>query len=309
MSRPKVSIIIATKDRPEWVGRAVQSALSQTEPAIEVIVVDDGSREPLTLPIQDQRVRIERLERSGGPNAARNRGIGVARGEYVTFLDDDDVILPDYVADSLAGIRASTLPPPVAIMSPAQAVDPQGRKITVRGHNPPLPRGESRYVLRAGHRGRGFGNTLFIPTDVLRDIGGLDERLFAWETHDMLLQLDPVCSVDVIPTIGYHHTDHGGARQSKNVLDNGLALRLLVDKHAETFAKNRPMRADYMATAGAYLLKGGRWGDAVRATSRAVVIGRFRPKLIGLWLAALAGPRALALWRRIRPTRELPQDL
>lgn len=297
---PKVTIVITTKDRPQWVQRAVESALAQTEKDIEVIVVDDGSRQPVGVDSDDPRLRVERLETSRGPNGARNRGIELARGEWTTFLDDDDVILPPYIANALAGVRASVLPPPIAVMSPGRAVDPDGREITTRGHMPPLPRGAGRYVNRAGHKGRGFGGTLFVPTAVFREVGGFDERLHAWESHDMLLMLDPVCSVDVIDEIGYLHTDHGGSRQSKNLIANATALEVLVDKHAEALGKNPALRADYCATSGGYFLKAGRWGPAVRMTSRALVMGRFRPKLIRLWIAALLGPGFLWIVRKLR---------
>jgi glycosyltransferase involved in cell wall biosynthesis len=84
--------VIPTKDRPEHVTRAVRSVLAQTVPDFEVIVVNGGLQEP-ELPT-DGRVRIVKSERMG-VSAARNIGIRTATGEYLTFLDDDDVYRPE----------------------------------------------------------------------------------------------------------------------------------------------------------------------------------------------------------------------
>jgi hypothetical protein len=306
---PLVTIVVTSHDRPkQWIERAVQSALEQTVQDIEIVVVDDGSVEPVVIDVTDPRVRVDRLDHSRGPNGARNRGIELARGRWTTFLDDDDRIHPHHVESLLAGARSSDLPPPVAAMGPVEAVDQSGRRIEIRGHMPPLPRGAGRYVVRNGHRGRGFSGTLLVPTEVLRAVGGFDERFRAWESHDMILQLDPVCSVEVIDTIGYQHTEHGGERRSKDVLGNALALELLLSKHEKAFERNPARQARYLSVCGGYFLRAGRWGTAIKMTTRAVIIGRFQPRLVGVWLATLAGPVSVRLARwipRKRPTRPL----
>jgi teichuronic acid biosynthesis glycosyltransferase TuaG len=99
-----VSVVIATHQRRDACRRAVDSALGQTRPPLEVIVVDDGSsdgtHEMLTSwAAREPRLRVlDRAPRTGRPAPPRNRGIAVARGEWVAFLDDDDA----WVADKLA---------------------------------------------------------------------------------------------------------------------------------------------------------------------------------------------------------------
>ncbi len=98
MTQPLVSIIIPCYNSERWVAEAVQSALDQTYPHIEVIVIDDGSTDG----------SVEVLKSFGdciywetGPNrgacAARNRGTELAKGEYLQFLDADDFLLADSV--------------------------------------------------------------------------------------------------------------------------------------------------------------------------------------------------------------------
>ena len=91
-----VSVVIPYFNRLEWLKPAVDSVLLQTFPDFEVIVIDDGSEEhPGILEmVEDARVRYVRQEHLG-VSSARNRGIRLARGKYIAFLDADDVFLPE----------------------------------------------------------------------------------------------------------------------------------------------------------------------------------------------------------------------
>src|SRR5262245_56955329 len=89
---PRLSVIIATRNRPELLAATLERLCAQSVPAdeYEVVVVDDGSSPPLALPdavgaAAIHLVRTVGVERS----AARNAGVAAARGEWILFLDDD----------------------------------------------------------------------------------------------------------------------------------------------------------------------------------------------------------------------------
>ena len=86
---PRFSVIIPTFRRPTMLREAVASVLAQTQTDLEVIVVDDAGGEVGELPA-DPRVRVVERSVGGGPGAAINTGVGVARGDLLAFLDDDD---------------------------------------------------------------------------------------------------------------------------------------------------------------------------------------------------------------------------
>jgi glycosyltransferase involved in cell wall biosynthesis len=90
-----VSLIMpAFRPRPDWLRDAVASALAERDCRIELIVVDDGSDEPvapLLSEVGDQRLRIVRIEHAG-PYGARDAGLAAARGTYVRFIDADDIV-------------------------------------------------------------------------------------------------------------------------------------------------------------------------------------------------------------------------
>jgi glycosyltransferase involved in cell wall biosynthesis len=94
---PKVSVIVPTYNRKDLVVETVESALHQNLSDVEIVVVDDGSvdgtREVLSSRFGDQIVYIYQTNR--GRSAARNRGITESTGEYVVFLDSDDLLLPN----------------------------------------------------------------------------------------------------------------------------------------------------------------------------------------------------------------------
>lgn len=92
-----ISVIIPTYNRAGVLERAVRSVLDQQDEELEVIVVDDGSTDPTSAvlaAIGDPRIRYECLTERSGACAARNRGIELARGEYIAFQDSDDEWLP-----------------------------------------------------------------------------------------------------------------------------------------------------------------------------------------------------------------------
>ncbi len=88
------TVIITTYNRPDHLAEAIASALAQSWPRVETIVVDDASHEPAVVP---DGVRLVRHRRNMGAGAARNTGLAHATGKLVMFLDDDDWIHPDRI--------------------------------------------------------------------------------------------------------------------------------------------------------------------------------------------------------------------
>ena len=104
---PLVSVVIPTYNRGETLLRAIDSVLKQTYQNFEIIVVDDCSQEniaQLIRDLNDNRLIFQRHSNNRGGSAARNTGIEKARGEYIAFLDSDDVWLPQKLELQLQAI-------------------------------------------------------------------------------------------------------------------------------------------------------------------------------------------------------------
>src|SRR6185369_13852951 len=107
-STPSVSVVIPAYNVAPYIGETLNSVFAQTFTDFEVIVVDDGSRdgEELERMLEPYRrcVRYVRQENRGA-GAARNRGVREARGEFIAFLDSDDLWMPEYLGEQLRFMR------------------------------------------------------------------------------------------------------------------------------------------------------------------------------------------------------------
>lgn len=105
-----ITCIITTFNRPNLLPRAIESILSQTYQKLEIIVIDDHSTESYDAvkeTYESEKVKFYRNEVNLGLAASRNRGIELAKGRYVAFLDDDDIWLPEKLATQLAFMEAN----------------------------------------------------------------------------------------------------------------------------------------------------------------------------------------------------------
>jgi glycosyltransferase involved in cell wall biosynthesis len=95
-TNPTVSVIIPAYNRAQWIGASIQSVLDQTYTDYEIIVVDDGSTDDTAEVIRAFTDRVRYVyQENGGAAAARNRGMRESRGEYLAFLDSDDLFMPE----------------------------------------------------------------------------------------------------------------------------------------------------------------------------------------------------------------------
>jgi hypothetical protein len=103
-ANPQVSVVMPVwRPRRDWLEAAVAAVLEQTGPSVELVILDDGNETPVSELLgrvahaEDPRLRIERVPHVG-VSAGRNAGVAAARGEYVRFVDCDDVVPPDSTA-------------------------------------------------------------------------------------------------------------------------------------------------------------------------------------------------------------------
>lgn len=96
---PLISVIVPAYNSEKWIAQACHSVIDQTYKNWELIVVDDGSSDrtyEILKSIADEHIRIKVIHtENGGVSRARNIGLDACEGEYITFLDSDDLLLPD----------------------------------------------------------------------------------------------------------------------------------------------------------------------------------------------------------------------
>jgi glycosyltransferase involved in cell wall biosynthesis len=197
---PLVSVIIPVYKRLEYLKQAIESALAQTHPRVEVIIVDDGSPADPAPVIASfgQRVRLVRKS-NGGLASARNFGIAHANGEYLSFLDDDDFLEPDALTSLVKALAER--PGSVWAAGKYRYVDEQGRD-TGRVRRCRYESGDV-YERMVFNNLMGAPSVVLVRTDVMRSLGGFDESFILSEDWDMWLALArdfPLVAVEKIVT-------------------------------------------------------------------------------------------------------------
>jgi spore maturation protein CgeB len=101
---PMVSVIVPTRNRPQFLKEAVKSILEQTFGSFEIIVVNDAGEDVSEIinSFKDERIKYIRHDANKGLAASRNTGVKAAGGKYIAYLDDDDIYYPDHL-EILAG--------------------------------------------------------------------------------------------------------------------------------------------------------------------------------------------------------------
>ena len=289
----KISVIIPTYNYGRFVARAVASALAQTLPPHEVIVVDDGSTDETAEVVGrfGDRVRLIR-QTNAGVAAARNHGVRLSSGDFVAFLDADDEWLPAKL-ERQAG-RWAAEPELGLVHCGLQEVGPGGAKLRTCSEGAEGWVSE-KMILFDRPVICGPGSTSLIPRAVFDQVGGYDERLPPTEDWDLSYRIACRYKVGFVPEVLVLCCIHG-SNGHMNV-DRMSRGALLIYKKA--FADARPeirklRRRAYgnlhVSLAGSYFVA-GRVRECMRHAA------------IGLYLTPLNVTRFLAYpvrWARRR---------
>ena len=265
---PRVSVIIATYNRVGFIKDAVQSVLDQTFQDLEVIVVDDGSTDgtgELFATIPDERVRYFYQANRGRSNA-RNEALRRARGEYIAFLDSDDIYLPDKIGMQVDYLDSH--PETGMIYTSAYCIDDAGRLL--------------RHVYKAIHSGDLYRDiaffrpvTITLPTvmvrrEVLDRAGDFDEGMERFEDTDMWRRISKICRIDAISEFTCKLRTHRGnalksqdPEQIRQALDYYAAKVMSEDRDVALTVRRKGLSRLY-----AY------YAEAIRAVPEWDVIGR-----------------------------------
>jgi len=215
---PLVSVVLPTFNRPEYLPNAIDSVFAQTFTDWELIIADDGSTgEALTYLrriAQRPRVRLIRFEHTGNPAFLRNAGIGEARGEYVAFLDSDDLWAPVKLELQLASLGAHKSRR--WSYTKFVLIDPSGEPTQWmrRTGGWPTPDGWILDKLAKVETVIALPSVI-VARSLLREVGGFDVTLLGSEDIDLWLRLAVESEVDALSeplTLVHRHSQHFSGR-------------------------------------------------------------------------------------------------
>lgn len=314
---PLVSVVIPARDAAPTLRRAIASVQAQDWRPLEIIVVDDASRDGTAAVAEacaaedPAPLRLLRHAARLGAAAARNGGIAAARGEIIAFQDADDEWLPGKLARQLALLTAP--PPPVFVACGCSFIDTEGRDLG------PLYGGA---VPGAGPRawpGLLARNTIGTPSVVawraaIEAAGGFDESLPVAEDQDLWIRLAMQGSLGYLdePLVRVHATPGslsgvgdptGVTQQFAHTLP--MILRHLAARRADlTSSERRRILGERFARLGRAAYGNGMHGRGARLLLRASLQG-FEPAT-NLWVLGTASPPARWLKRRFGLDRGTP---
>jgi len=199
--KPLVSVVIPVFNGASFIARAVDSVFVQTCKDFEIIIVDDGSTDDTGAVLAELAKTSEIIclhQKNAGPAQARNAGIQSATGEYIAFLDCDDIWFPEKLEAQLAILVGNSQ---VGLVhSNYEVIDPSGRFIQ---H---AKAGQSRDVLHKaftdGHAP--LLSTTIVSRDLLERVGGFDPSLWVSEDSDLLLRLYEMTKFECIDRVLVH---------------------------------------------------------------------------------------------------------
>ncbi|MHB8156207.1 MAG: glycosyltransferase [Desulfocucumaceae bacterium] len=230
---PHVSIIVPTHKRPEMLGLAVQSVLSQSYKDFELIVVDDGSKDSTPEVMEKYSGKLKFFSKeNGGVSSARNFGLKKASGQLIAWLDDDDYFLPDKLEKQVDYLSKNSR---VGLVCTGHvmidSISPQVKKTY---YIPPAHRdctSNRRALLEQCY----FANSTVMMKRECFDRAGLyDEGLRSAEDYDMWLRVAAHYLFGVVPEVLTAYRWHG--RQISMTSDT-RALPELKKKAARLYEK------------------------------------------------------------------------
>lgn len=238
--RPLVSVVVPVHNREASVRRSIASILGQSYANVEVIAVDDGSRDGTwaeleRIAAEDDRVRLVRHEQARGAQAARNSGIAASRGEWIAFLDSDDEWFPDSLEirmSAAAEKNAEAVYSDCIIQKPDGVEEPWG----VPGYE-----GEA-YADLLRHPGPMF-NSLMATRTALERITPLDETLASYQEWDTSIRLSRESRFAFVPAPTCVYDCRHPGTISKDAMKGARGYERVLEKHRDEIVRVLGRRA------------------------------------------------------------------
>jgi len=275
-----VSVVIPTHNRGAVIWRALQSVLAQTWRGLEVIVVDDASTDGTVGVLTEQtrgdsRVRLVRHAQNKGAQAARNTGIKVAHGQWIAFLDSDDVWLPDSLEVRL---DETTRTGARVVHSECDVLEAGAKDARPFGVPPMEGRIYADLLRRPGPMFQG----LLVRKEALIRIGYLDESLIAYQEWDTAIRLARHNTFAYVPTPTFTYDRRSDNAISRYRLRAAVAYERVVTKHRWPILRHLGPRAlaTHFRTAAGLYRTANHAGEARRCLRTAFLLWPFRPRAI-----------------------------
>lgn len=265
---PKVSVIIPTYNRPEFIKNAVKSVLNQTYDNLEIIVVDDGTKiraRKIINSINDDRIKYIKHTESKGGGAARNTGIKNSTGDYIAFLDDDDEWVPEKLAIQMNEFLQTGEDVGFCFSSVSNVIK-NGIEVSQ------IKEGINDYSELSLKKLNGFLTvTLIIKKNVINEIGGFDESLPSHQEIDLIIRIaQKYKGLGINIPLVKVKMDGSHEQIGSNLNRKIKGRKMLLSKHINLYEKHPKTLAKHFFQIGLYYRDSGKFKEARNSFCRAM---------------------------------------
>ena len=290
--QPLISVVIPSYNRATFIAKTLNSIFEQTHTNLEIIVVDDCSKdntEQVICSIDDPRIVYIQHSKNKGAPAARNTGIQAAKGEYIAFLDSDDTWSADKLEKQLAVMDQSPFTPGL-VFTGIDFINAQGDvryvhlpKQAWRGHV---------YKKMLGENLAGTTSTALVRRECFAKSGIFDEVLRARQDYDLWLRISKHYAIDFVREPLTHQYEHDDQRITTDISNRIQGRNVIFEKIANDL-KNYPKKlARYHYETGALYFGSGDIKQGRRLMLKSL---RYHPipKAFALYLLSFVNKRLL----------------
>lgn len=243
----KVSIIVPVYNRPEFLKEALQSIREQSYGNIEVIIVDDNStevnfKEWLT-EIKYLNLKYFKNDVNKGATACRNKGIELATGDFISFLDSDDIILPFKIEKLLKEAINSKAEYVYAGWEWKNFETSENRKKRIPKSNTGLIEGLPRWCYN------------IVPELVKTEVAkreAFHPQIYSYELFDFVIRMFKKYRVSYVPEILSVFRDHSGPRNSSNKISRIKSVDFIFEKHQDFLSSQKAFSSNLKLSQGIY---------------------------------------------------------
>ncbi len=251
-SIPYFSIVVPAYNRAATIKKTIDSLLAQSYPYFEIIIADDGSSDDtaeIIRAIDDTRIRYF-FQNNEGVSAARNFGTEKSQYDWLSFLDSDDTVSPDWLADFAHEIKNNKVD---IVFCGMRQINKKFEVNKVIDPLDPYQNGSTKGLYNAG--------TFALKTSVFTSVGGYDRKIRFGENTELSIRLKPrKLSAAYIskPNLSYEIAEAGGARNLSNVIDSNLYT---LQKHMDHFNNTPRIKQLYLQTTAIAQIRLGHFSD------------------------------------------------
>lgn len=279
--KPLVTVVITTYKRDEKVlGRAINSVLKQSYPCIELIVVDDNGEgtiynkkvKKLIDSYNIENINLITHKKNSGVQRARNKGLEIAKGEYIGFLDDDDEWLPDKILRQVEKFEESKDDSLALVYCYHNIV-----KINLNNDRiveKQILSEHQQNVVQELFRHNFIGSTSFplLKKKYVKEVGGFDERLSSTQDLDLWIRIAKKYKVSLVKEVLVNYYYYSGEKITNNPSAKINGLQLFYEKYKNNFESDLIAKFNFWQKIGNFQIKFDNYSEAREAFARALKI-------------------------------------